>query len=187
MRTERIFQANGFAERAKAIRSGGRAWVARNVRTVQRWADDFRLDIEEALAEDAGIVEISPPDMPRKVDVLIPFWEGDRHCLFRCVRSMVAQKHVTPVFHIVADACEFPEGFIEATKAVTTCEFNFYRTFKNQGPYLIGNAVVANFRTPYFAQMDADDEARPDRLWRQVARLEATRADVISSAMKNLI
>ena len=187
MKTEQIFRHAGFTQRANAILKGGRLWLARSSRHVQGWADSLGLDVSESLAEDIGLCSVEPPEEPVKADIVIPFWEGDRHLLKRSVRSMMNQKYSDLTLHVVADGCEFPEDFDDASEWPLHQTVRMYKAPKDSGPYLIANAIAHLCQTDFLGIMDADDTSRPDRMWTQIQRLQKCGGDCISSAMVNYI
>lgn len=122
------------------------------------------------------------PAEPIRVDVVVPFWAGDRQWLNDCLRGLSEQNHAEPVVHVIADGCDFPP--LSASVNVRRYTHN---EPPGQGPYRLANALVrhGHCQTEYLAIQDADDISLPDRLWRQVQLLRQTGAQMVSSAAEN--
>jgi hypothetical protein len=118
-----------------------------------------------------------PLDKPA-VDVVIPFYGGDRHFLNECVTAIQQQRHVNPIIHAVADGCEFPEGVSRS--------IHRYSTAGGQGPYRIANSVVCHghCESSYLAIQDVDDISFPDRLWRQIAAMREFGYEMAGGSME---
>lgn len=128
---------------------------------------------------------VSPLPGSPKVDVVIPFCEGDADYLAEAVTSLILQQHVSPTLHIVSDGTfDFP-----VLPPMGGVKQRWYQTDGEAGPYRITNALVRDgrIRTQWLAIHDADDIALDFRLWRQLALLDRHKADHISSAMENFI
>lgn len=121
------------------------------------------------------------PEQPVAVDVVVPFWAGDRHFVRECVWAMLRQRHAAAVVHVVADGCEFPP--LPESPRVRR-----YRTPGKWGPYRIANSLVrwGHCQTDYLAIQDADDLSVPDRLWRQVATMERFGYQMAGGCMTNM-
>ena len=124
------------------------------------------------------MIMVTPPDSPLQVDVVMPFWDMDRHHLKNTVPAILDQKHVDVTLHLIADGCDFPE--------LPEGDIVKYQTDGNWGPYKIANAVYWNLTKEFMALNDADDISYPDRLWKQVQRLRESGAEMISSSMMNV-
>lgn len=124
------------------------------------------------------------PSEPVRVDVVVPFWEGDSQWVGECVESLGNQNHAEPIVHLIADGCEFPDL---PSVGVEVVKYRHKRK-PGQGPYRLTNALVrhGHCQTDYLAIQDADDYPYPDRLWRQVQLLRQTGAEMVSSAMDNV-
>lgn len=175
-----------------------KAWLSRNLHTVLHWGQTLGLDILTAVASDLGPVavaagmcdeyDVTPPGEPVKVDVVVPFWQGDKQYVFEAVRSICRQKNCNPTLHVVADNCDFPDGFLDAARSLPDrIDIRCFRTSENVGPYRIVNTVAHDFETEFFAMQDADDVSLPDRLWTQAEVLRMTESDAISSAMEHFL
>lgn len=116
----------------------------------------------------SGSYQTTVPSAPPAVDVVIPFWSGDSQFVAECLRSILDQRHVTTMVHVVADGCEFPDLPAAGPNVL------YYRTPGGWGPYRITNGLVraGQLRTQYIAVQDADDTSHPDRLWRQIATMQ---------------
>ena len=184
MNTAAIFSAAAYPTRAAAIDRNGPEWLERNERRVAFWADECGVagpEFVDALNNDLGRFEPTPPAAPVAVDVVVPFCSADRQFVAESVAALLRQNHARPIIHLIADGSPWPAAIPDSSAVVR------YETPGQWGPYQITNAVFQHFKTPYMAIHDADDIPRPDRLWRQVATLEHHGADMISSAMQNFL
>lgn len=126
----------------------------------------------------SGELSKAPPlDLP-EIDVVIPFYAGDRHFLAECVRAIYSQAYVRPIIHCIADGCEFPELGLAVHR---------YRTPGGWGPYRITNSLVAGgfTRSRYLAIQDVDDLSLPFRLWQQIATMREFGYEMVGGAMRN--
>jgi len=111
------------------------------------------------------------------IDVVIPFCKTDAHLVNVAIASILVQVGVSPLVHVVADNCEFPDNLPNKE-----C-IQYYRTDSTLGPGCIANAVVAYHAvTPYLALQDADDISFPTRLIKQLDKLR-NGFDQVSAAM----
>lgn len=182
MHTAFALESAGLVFAAQNLRRHGLQWLVDHQRAVVRVAEAAGLDLSAEIAADAAAASPTPPAAPVVVDVVIPFWSGDAQYVAQCVQSILDQHHALPTIHLIADGCQWPE-LPEVRPAI---RLHRYATSGSWGPYRIANAVVAggHCATPWLAIQDADDLSLPDRLWRQAAILQATGADMISSAMQ---
>lgn len=149
------------------------------LRFVQAWRQQG-FDVSE-FASTPDVLKVSPLPGDPEVDVVIPFCAGDAKYLTECVQSVLNQEHVTVCLHVAADGCPFPEDL------PTDDRIRRYTTPGQWGPYRIANEISRRCRSEFLAIQDADDVARPERLWRQIAILRSTGAEMVSSAAKNFV
>lgn len=133
-----------------------------------------------------------PPPSPEECDVVVPYTESDRHLAREAIASIIAQQHVHPIIHIVADNTDslYPTN-ISSEKTIVQLlygeNFKHYsiRTYKTDsclGPYKIINNLVPFLQTEYLAIQDADDISTANRLWKQIEQLKLG-YDMTSCAM----
>ena len=127
------------------------------------------------------ITKVDPPGHSPVVDVVIPFHAGDAQFVTEAVQSVLTSEHVTPVCHVVADGCEFPDTLPKHPQIKRDS------TPGGWGPHKIANTVSKRCWNTWFAIQDADDICLPHRLWRQVQLLKTTQAMVVSSAAENFV
>lgn len=132
--------------------------------------------------ESNRLPEPVPPRVPYVVDVVVPFWSGDRQWLAECLTALDAQQHCQPVLHVIADNCEFPDLPKLAAKVI---RYRHNRTGA-QGPYRLTNSLVRHGHcvSDVLALQDCDDISFPNRLWVQRSLIDQTASAMISSAMQ---
>lgn len=182
MLTSAVFLNAGYPERATAISRGGSLWLRRHIAHVQAWADGVGLDISESLLVDLGEVDLSPPDQPFRVDVIVPFSPADAKFVGQCLESLAAQKHVSLVVHLVEDSSQ---SYEYASAELFGLDVRYHVTGGRRGPYWIANAVAEHTETGLIALNDVDDVRYPDCLWRQCRLLQLHNAEMVSSALRN--
>lgn len=117
-----------------------------------------------------------------RVDVVIPFCAADSQYVAEAVRSILAQQHVEPIIHCVADNnCAVPTD-LELRRV------RIHRMPSRLGPYRIANYIASQHaESNYLALLDADDIATPDRLWRQLATMQRFGYEMTSAAMQQFV
>ncbi len=180
MLTAELFLAAGFPIRAETIADQGASWLCRMRVMVESWAAECGLDVNDAIDADLGVWEPVPPIRPVAVDVVIPFCHADVRFVSDCVWSILNQRFVEPVLHVVSDGSEWPD-LPRVDNLVR------YQTEGGWGPYRITNGVFHNMTSDFIAIQDGDDLSRPDRLWRQIQSLKHHDAEMISSASANFV
>ncbi len=148
-----------------------------------RWTAEFGLDVSDAIDVDLRTYKPQPPAEPFRVDVVVPFHDGDADFLPECLRGLSAQEHVSADVHVISDGSRWPQ--LPAGVSHGAARFHYYETPGGWGPYRITNAVFPFLRSDLLAIQDADDISLPQRLWRQAATLQATGCEMISSAAWN--
>jgi hypothetical protein len=101
-----------------------------------------------------------------EVDVVIPFWERDRHLAPEAYASILEQVHCTCHIHLVADGCKPID-----TQQHPRHHTYHYTTPGKWGPFRITNELIDYYKTERLAILDADDLAFDDRLAKQLAIL----------------
>lgn len=165
----RLQIARGDTEHPEAMRQ-------RFVRTWQQQGFDV-----SGFVSTPDVLQVEPLAGNPFVDVVIPFCVSDAKYVAECVQSTLAQEHVTVAIHLVADGCEFPSELPDDDR------IRRYATPGEWGPYRIANEVSRICQSEHLAIQDADDLMRPERLWRQLAILSSTGAEMVSSAAKNFV
>lgn len=125
--------------------------------------------------------EVSPP----RVSVILPVRDGAAW-LTEAVASVTAQEF--PAFELLA----VDDGSRDATPAILAVLASAdprIRVLRQDRLGMVAalNAGIAAARAPYLARLDADDRARPARLGRQVAFLEARPATVLLGTFARVI
>lgn len=102
-----------------------------------------------------------------RADVVIPYWEKDRHLAVEAYDSILAQIDCCLVIHLVADGCEPVPTKTHASHMTLS-----YSTPGGWGPFRITNELIDHYRTPYLALLDADDLAMFNRMAKQLEMME---------------
>lgn len=86
------------------------------------------------------------------------------------IRSILQQTHEN-VELLICDDCSSDNTLSEILKWKQDERVRVFRSIKNQGPYNIRNALIAEARGEHLTFQDADDFAHPERLERQLEAL----------------
>ena len=105
-----------------------------------------------------------------QVSVVIPVWNGERH-LKQAIESILAQDFLNFELIIIDDGSTDDSGRIAATFAHD--KRVIIRTQENAGVVSARNHGLQIAKGEFVAFLDADDIAKPDRLSKQVAYLQA--------------
>ena len=113
------------------------------------------------------------------ISVLMPAYNSEKY-IAEAIQSILNQTFQNFEFHIIND------GSSDGTAGVID-SFNDPRIVKshepkNRGLVATRNALIGRARGKYIAYLDNDDIAFPDRLEKQLAFLEADKADLCSGA-----
>lgn len=117
------------------------------------------------------------------VSVLMPAYNSEKY-IAQAIQSILDQSYQNFELLIMND------GSTDATAAIID-SFHDERIVKthahqNQGLVATRNALISQAKGKYIAYLDNDDIAFPDRLEKQVAFLEADKADICSGAHQTL-
>ncbi len=117
----------------------------------------------------------TPPTAPLPVTVAIPFYARcDADWLRAAIDSIVQQSRPPATFVLVQDGPVPPPLSTLAQEYAR--QYNYVQVLcmpRNCGLPAALNLSILRTSTPYYARMDADDIAHPERLARQVAFLDA--------------
>jgi len=117
------------------------------------------------------------------VSVLMPAYNSEKY-IAEAIQSILNQTYKN------FELCIINDGSTDGTAAVIE-QFNDPRIVKthrsqNGGLVSVRNALIEQARGKYIAYLDNDDIAFPDRLAKQIAFLEAGKADLCSGAYQTL-
>lgn len=109
--------------------------------------------------------------MDTKLTVLIPVYNAGLY-LSQAVASILAQSF-SDFKLIILDDCSTDESYVLAQRFATLDDrITLLRNDRNTGIAAARDRLLSLVQTPYFAWMDADDIALPDRFQRQIKLLE---------------
>lgn len=149
-------------------------------RNYERWATEagvmpvrFRGDSIWSMFENFAVAKRPEPSNSTtdKVSVIMSVYNPDLDLLRLAIISVLQQTHSNFELLLMDDASDYGDTHrIEALGSMDE-RISFFRTPRNQGPYLCRNRALEFCQGTYVAIQDGDDYSHPQRLERQVAAL----------------
>jgi glycosyltransferase involved in cell wall biosynthesis len=120
-------------------------------------------------------------------DVVIPFEDSSPDWLSGSVESILNQNYAQPIIHLVADGQTNKSVIQHALHEFVHPNIRIYQSRTKLGPHRLTNCLFDFFETDFLCIQDSDDIATPNRIWRSVSVLQATKSDIFGAVMEQFI